>query len=128
MSLVAGRTDWERLVRDVSIVMPSRVWLTNLAATSTPATTTATAASGAAAAGSSSLRLEGVARSQPQVALVMARLGAVAGLGEPRLESSTNETIGTTAVTKFVITTPVDRRAQGRPTLTAVGGTTEATP
>ncbi len=30
VGLVAGRTNWERIVRDLSAVMPHQVWLTNL--------------------------------------------------------------------------------------------------
>lgn len=139
VGLVAGRTNWERIVRDLSAVMPHQVWLTNLkgetaivpagtapvTATATPALNDATVPQG--------VHLDGFAYTQKQVALLMARANTVAGLGEPRLTTSEVQEAGDRTVIHFVIDMPIDQRAQDRPTLTPVTGqptsaTTGATP
>lgn len=122
VSLAAGRTDWERLVRDVATVLPAGVWLTALEGTTDPAPAGDTAsAGGAAGGGASTLSIDGVARGgQARVASTMVRLGSVAGLGEPRLVSSESEGIGDRRVVRFSIETTVDRRAQSRATLMPV--------
>lgn len=130
--LVSGRTNWERLVRDLSAVMPAQIWLTNLkgetdivpagtataTATATPATNDATVPKG--------VHLDGFAYTQKQVALLMARVATVPGVGDPRLTSSEAQDRGDRTVIHFVIDMPIDQRAQDRPTLTPVP--TSATP
>ena len=134
--LVAGRTNWERIVRDLSAVMPHQVWLTNLkgetdiipanaataTATATPAANNTTVPKG--------VHLDGFAYTQKQVALLMARAGTVSGVGEPRLTSSEVQDRGDRTVIHFVIDMPIDQRAQDRPTLTPMptSATNGATP
>lgn len=129
VGLVTGRTDWERVIRDVATVTPPGVWLTDLTTTAGPANVAlegGTAAAGAtpgAGTGGASVKIEGVAPSQPRVGLVMARMGSVAGLGTPKLVSSGAEDIGERRMVRFVITATADRRAQGRATLEPVSDT-----
>lgn len=132
VGLVAGRVNWERLVRDLAAVMPRNVWLTNLRGETDPAPTTPTAATGAAPAVNDStapkgIHLDGFAYTQSQVALLMARAATVPGLGEPRLASSEVQDRGERSVIHFVIDIPIDQRAQDRPTLTPVSSSTGAT-
>ncbi|MGD9573199.1 MAG: PilN domain-containing protein [Thermoleophilia bacterium] len=127
VGLVAGRVNWERLVRDLSAVMPRDVWLTNLkgetdiasAAVPVAAATTPTLNDSSAPRG---IHLDGFAYTQSQVALLMARAAAVPGLGEPRLASSEVQARGDEEVIHFIIDIPIDQRAQDRPTLTPVNG------
>ena len=135
VGLVTGRTDWERVIRDIATVTPRGVWLTDLttAAGAVPAAdagsgATPAAGGGAGGAGVSGagvsgagVKIEGVAATQPQVALTMARVGSVAGLRTPRLVSSGAEDIGERRMIRFVIAASADRRAQGRATLEPVG-------
>jgi Tfp pilus assembly protein PilN len=132
VGLVAGRVNWERLVRDLSAVMPRNVWLTNLRGETDPAPTTPSAATGAAPAVNDStapkgIHLDGFAYTQSQVALLMARAATVPGLGEPRLASSETQDRGERSVIHFVIDIPIDQRAQDRPTLTPVSSSAGAT-
>jgi Tfp pilus assembly protein PilN len=92
--------------------------------TTTPAATPVATADDA----NSGLHLDGYAMNQRQIALLMVRLGAVAGLGEPKLSSSTAEALGGRRVVKFTVDVPVDQRAQDRPTLTAGIVPTSTTP
>jgi Tfp pilus assembly protein PilN len=115
-ALTSDRVDWERLIRNVATVLPPQVWLTGLKA-QTPAPTAA--APGAAPAASATdpsavaLHLDGMAFSQTQVALTMARLAAVPGLGQPTLTSTTAQVLGTRRVVSFSMDIPIDSRAQG---------------
>jgi Tfp pilus assembly protein PilN len=127
VSLVTGRTDWERLVCDVATVMPEGVWLTSL---STGSASTApppaggevpadTPAPGAAAA--PTLTLEGIGPDQRTAAATLARLGAVSGLSDPRLVSSAFQDINGDRMVAFSIEATVDQRAQGRSEMAPVG-------
>jgi Tfp pilus assembly protein PilN len=129
VGLVSGRVNWERLVRDLSAVLPRQVWLTNLKGETDPAPTTPGAATpGAPNLNNSTaprgIHLDGFAYTQEQVALLMARASTVPGLGEPRLATSEVQELGERTVIHFVIDIPIDQRAQDRPTLTPVSGAT----
>lgn len=124
VGLVTGRVNWERLIRDLSAVMPDDVWLTNLKG-QTDVATTPTAATAAApnvnvATVPQGIHLDGYAYTQDQVAQLMARVATVPGLGEPRLASSEVQAGDEKDVIHFVIDIPIDQRAQDRSTLTPV--------
>lgn len=80
--LAQARFDWERLVREVSLVLPRNTWLTQLDAAIDGSTLTAssTASVGGAAAtpapvnAGPSAKLAGCARRQPDVARLMVRI------------------------------------------------------
>ena len=126
VGLVSGRTNWERIIRDLSAVMPREVWLTNLKGeadaapagvtpvTATPQTDNAVVPRG--------IHLDGFAYNQTQVALLMARAATVPGLGEPRLASSEVQAGADRDLIHFIIDIPIDQRAQDRSTLTPVSG------
>ena len=69
-SLADSRFDWERVMRELSLVLPSDVWLTNLTGTASPAVTPDGASSIGlrAAISGPALELVGCARSQDAVA------------------------------------------------------------
>jgi Tfp pilus assembly protein PilN len=123
VGLAQGRVNWERVVRDLSAVMPRQVWLTNLRGEA-PADT-ATGAAPVANTGNTVLprgvHLDGFAYTQSQVALLMSRVSTVPGLGEARLATSETQDQGGRTVVHFVLDIPIDQRAQDRPTLTPVG-------
>lgn len=69
-SLADSRFDWERVMRELALVLPGNVWLTNLTATASPAVApegAATVSLRSSAAGPA-LELVGCARSQEAVA------------------------------------------------------------
>ena len=139
VGLTAARVNWERIVRDTATVMPRQTWLTSLKADS-PGLSTGPQASGSSGSSStpaaapspggssSGLHLTGFAYTHKQVALLMARLGTVSGLGEPKLTSSTVQPRGGRKVVQFQIDVPVDQRAQDRPTLIASAASSASTP
>jgi Tfp pilus assembly protein PilN len=124
IALATGRINWERLVRDTAQVLPEGTWLAQIngevaeaaAVGARPTTPTPTATP-------KGLHLEGFALTHTKVALLLTRLAAVPGLGEPRLASSEEIQRGGRTVVQFVIDAPVDQRAQDRPTLSVVGAT-----
>ena len=126
VGLVAGRVNWERIVRDLSAVMPRQVWLTNLKGETEPASATGVPTAAAPNLNNSTaprgVHLDGFAFTQNQVALLMARASTVPGLGEPRLATSEVQDRAGRTVIHFVIDIPIDQRAQDRSTLTPVNG------
>jgi Tfp pilus assembly protein PilN len=93
--LAEGRFDYERMVRELAHVLPQDVWLVNAAATSVAADTTATgtaATPGAATTpttGGPTLKLQGCARDQDQVAVTLVRLKELQGATDVQLDHST---------------------------------------
>ena len=130
--IARSRTDWDRVIRDIALVMPRQAWLTTLRA-ETPKTAAAPAVNGVAAGAvqipiPTGVHIEGYTYSHSQVAGVLARLSVVRGLSEPHLASSQPSVIGTRKVIKFTIDASVDQRAQDRPEFTTEtsSGTTPA--
>ncbi|MDX6554312.1 MAG: hypothetical protein QOD86_507 [Miltoncostaeaceae bacterium] len=125
IALASGRVNWERLIRDVSTVTPQDVWYVNVKAELDQS------AGGSVAVDPNAvpkgLHLDGYAPSHGQVAVTMARVSAVRGLGEPRLTSSLMEDLEGQDVVHFIIDVPVDQRAQDRPTLTPTSATADVT-
>ena len=89
-SLAQSRFDWERVMRELSLVLPERVWLTNLTGTVAPDVTVEKA--GAVALRSSvtgpALQLVGCARSQRDVARLIAALEDLDGVTRVTVEGS----------------------------------------
>jgi hypothetical protein len=130
VGLVTGRVNWERLIRDLSAVMPHEVWLTNLKGetdvATTPTATTVAAPNVNVGTAPRGIHLDGYAYTQDQVAQLMARASTVPGLGEPRLASSEVQVGDQKDVIHFVIDIPIDQRAQDRSTLTPVSDAASA--
>ena len=91
-SLADSRFDWERVMRELSLVLPSTVWLTDLTASATPS-----AASGAEGGSSSGLRgaiagpaleLNGCAVGQEAVAGFVTVLKDIDGVTRVGIQSS----------------------------------------
>lgn len=83
--LAQARLDWERLMRELSRVIPEDVFVNSLDATGVPAA----AQPGAEAAGGPGLKLGGCAPSHPDVATLMVRLRRLSGTKDVRLSDST---------------------------------------
>lgn len=114
--LAAGRTDWEKLVRRISTVLPKQVWLTTLRGEATPQA--APPAAGTETPGSTvqaptgGLHIEGMALTHQQVAMTLARIAAIPGVGEPRLSASERDAQASgRSLVRFTIDASVDTRA-----------------
>ena len=100
--LADRRFDWERLMRELALVLPAGTSLTDLTASTTPtADGTAPAPADPAAAGSApsgpTLALKGCAEEQPHVATLMVRLHRLYRASDVQLSESTEQDSGTSA-------------------------------
>lgn len=87
-SLAAVRFDWERLMRELALVLPDGMWLSGADVTTKPAqasTATTAAPTGPTAP---TATLNGCARRQPDVARFMVRLRQVHAVEDVQLEDS----------------------------------------
>lgn len=97
--LAQGRTDWERVMRELAHVLPSGVWIVNADASdsgadssdSSGASTTGTAATASTTTSSAApqITLKGCASSQPKVAEALVRLRELQGASDVSLDHST---------------------------------------
>jgi Tfp pilus assembly protein PilN len=113
---LSGRIAWDRVLRQVSLVLPEDVWLTNLAAVAPGGTTAAALGTG--------FTLTGATYSQNGVARFLSRLAVVPDLANVRLQSSQSQLLNQRELVQFTIL--ADVRAPGA--VAAVTPTVPATP
>lgn len=94
---LAGRIAWDRVLRQVSLVLPEDVWLTKLSA----ASPTQSAPTG------SGFTLTGATYSQNGVARFLSRLSVVPDLGNVRLQSSQSQLVNGRELVQFTILSDV---------------------
>lgn len=99
---LTSRVAWDRLLRQVSLVLPEDVWLTNLAA-STPSS------ADPAAAAASGFTLTGSTYSQNGVARFLSRLSVIPDLEHVRLQSSQSALVAERELVQFTILADVRR-------------------
>jgi Tfp pilus assembly protein PilN len=95
-SLADSRFDWERVMRELSLVLPGNVWLTNLSATAAPGVTVGGESSSGAASGASlrasaagpALEISGCAAGQDAVAGFVTALQDIDGVTRVGVQSS----------------------------------------
>src|SRR5687768_8644344 len=104
---LASRVAWDRLLRQVSLVLPEDVWLTNLVANAP----VADAAAGAATAAVAGLTLSGSTYSQNGVARFLSRLSVIPDIENVRLQSSQSALVSERELVQFTIL--ADVRAPG---------------
>lgn len=95
-AVLGSRAAWERILREVSSVLPQDAWLSSL---------------DAGGSAGSTLRLTGYATSQQAVALSLSRLALVSDLADVRLERSVRATVQGRSVVRFSIRAGVRRAA-----------------
>jgi len=95
-SLADSRFDWERVMRELSLVLPSNVWLVSLAATASPDVTVSGGGGGGSSSGAGlraqvpgpALELNGCAAGQEAVAGFVTALKDIDGVTRVGVESS----------------------------------------
>jgi Tfp pilus assembly protein PilN len=89
-SLANSRFDWERVVRELSLILPSDVWLTNLTGTAAPSVSVNSAASIALrdSVPGPALEILGCATGQDAVASFISELKQIDGVTRVAVESS----------------------------------------
>ena len=104
-SALTSRVPWDRVLRQVSLILPEDVWLTNLTASAPVASTTAPAET------ASGFTLTGSTYSQNGVARFLSRLSVLPDLKNVRLQSSQSSLVTTRELVQFTIL--ADVRAGG---------------
>jgi Tfp pilus assembly protein PilN len=103
---LSRRVAWDRIFRELSLVLPSDVWLATLSAKapvpSSVAAGPAPAAPGTAVA-ATQFTLDGYTYSHAAVARLLTRLAVVPDLVNVQLQQSTLTTVGSAQVVHFVI-------------------------
>jgi Tfp pilus assembly protein PilN len=117
---LTGRLAWDRVLRNLSSVLPRDVWLSNLKA-STPGSTTTSGATPSSSSSSASgatdqenFLVSGFAYSQDGVARLLARLEVVPDLSNVQLQKSETTDIGGRSIISFAIQADV-RESGGKP-------------
>jgi Tfp pilus assembly protein PilN len=109
---LTGRVAWDRVLRQVSLVLPEDVWLTSLSAKApVPVDPAAPAVDPSAAPAAAGFNLIGSTYSQDGVARFLSRLSVVPDLENVRLVSSQSESSGERTLVAFTIV--ADVRAPG---------------
>jgi Tfp pilus assembly protein PilN len=98
-SLAQSRFDWERVMRELSLVIPETVWFTNVTGTVAPEVTVPKAASVSlrASVPGPALSLIGCARTQQDVAALISAVGDIDGVTRVLVERSEKPTNDITA-------------------------------
>lgn len=105
---LAGRIGWDRVLRQISLVLPEDVWLTSLQGAAAAAD-----AAGATATGAPRLTLVGSTYSQEGVARLLARLEVVPALENVQLQGSTAVEDGNRRLVQFTIAADLRAAAGG---------------
>jgi Tfp pilus assembly protein PilN len=118
---LSGRVAWDRVLRQVSLVLPEDVWLTNLSAAAPGASPAGTAGTG--------FTLTGSTYSHSGVARFLSRLSVLPDLENVRLQSSQSQLLNERELVQFTIL--ADVRAPGAapaPAATTPAATTPPDP
>jgi Tfp pilus assembly protein PilN len=105
-SALSRRVAWDRIFRELSLVLPDDVWLATLSAKA-PVSSSVAAGPSAPAAGTSvaatQFTLDGYTYSHAAVARLLSRLGVVPDLVNVQLQQSILTTVGSENVVHFTI-------------------------
>jgi Tfp pilus assembly protein PilN len=106
---LSRRVAWDRVFRELSLVLPDDVWLSTLSAKAPTSSSvaTATAAPAGASVAATEFTLDGYTYSHAAVARLLSRLAVVPDLVNVQLQQSTLTKVGTAQVVHFVIAADV---------------------
>jgi Tfp pilus assembly protein PilN len=114
---LSRRVAWDRVFRELSLVLPNDVWLATIAAKA-PVPSSSAVVPPAAAAGATvaatGFTLDGFTYSHPAVARLLSRLAVIPDLVNVQLQQSTMQKVGTGTAVHFVIVADVRRPGGGQ--------------
>jgi Tfp pilus assembly protein PilN len=114
---LSRRVAWDRVFRELSLVLPDDVWLATIAAKA-PVPSSSAVAPPAGAAGATvaatGFTIDGFTYSHPAVARLLSRLAVVPDLVNVQLQQSTLQQVGTGTAVHFVIVADVRRPGGGQ--------------
>jgi Tfp pilus assembly protein PilN len=100
-SALGEQLAWDRVLREVSLVLPEDVWLSSLGAAEAPAAASSTDAP--AVAGGRTVTFNGFTYSQEGVARLLRRLTLVPHFGNVKLQQSSVTTVGSQQIYSFTV-------------------------
>jgi Tfp pilus assembly protein PilN len=106
---LSHRVAWDRVLRELSLVLPNDVWLTTVSAKA-PVSSSVAAAPAAPAAGTvaaTGLTLDGYTYSHAAVARLLSRLAVIPDIGNVQLQQSQLAKVGNQQVVHFTIAADV---------------------
>ena len=103
-SALSRRVSWDRVLREISLVLPEDIWLTSLSARS-PASPASAAPVAAKAPGAAptGLTVNGYTYTHEGVARLLSRLNVLPGLSNVQLQRSLLARVGTQSIVQFTI-------------------------
>ena len=113
---LSRRVAWDRVFRELSLVLPNDVWLATISAKAPVPSSTAIAPPAAAAGATTAatgFTIDGFTYSHPAVARLLSRLAVVPDLVNVQLQQSTLTKLGTANAVHFVIVADVRRPGGG---------------
>ena len=108
---LSKRVAWDRVLRNLSLVLPNDVWLSALSATSPASPASAVVPVPAAGATPTGFLLSGSTYSQRSVARLLSRLEVLPDLTNVQLQNSSQSQVGTQNIIQFVIAASVSATA-----------------
>jgi Tfp pilus assembly protein PilN len=114
---LSRRVAWDRVFRELSLVLPNDVWLATISAKAPVPSSTAIPAAPAAAGATvaaTGFTIDGYTYSHPAVARLLSRLAVVPDLVNVQLQQSTLTKLGTADAVHFVIVADVRRPGGGQ--------------
>jgi Tfp pilus assembly protein PilN len=106
------RVAWDRVFRELSLVLPDDVWLVTVSAKAPVPSSTAVAPAPAApgsTVAATQFTIDGFTYSHPAVARLLSRLSVVPDLVNVQLQQSTRTLVGTASAVHFIIVADVRR-------------------
>jgi Tfp pilus assembly protein PilN len=113
---LSRRVAWDRVFRELSLVLPNDVWLATITAKAPVSSATAVvppAPAAGSAVAASEFTLDGYTYSHPAVARLLSRLAVIPDLVNVQLQQSTLTTVGSAQEVHFVIVADVRRPGGG---------------
>ena len=110
---LSNRVVWDRIFRELSLVLPDDVWLVTLSAKAPVASSAAAPAATTAAMAATMFTLDGYTYSHAAVARLLTRLGVLPDLVNVQLQQSTLTKVGTAQVVHFVIAADIRKPGGG---------------
>ena len=105
---LSHRVAWDRVLRELSLVLPNDVWLTTVSAKAPVSSSVAAAAAApAGAVAATGLTLDGYTYSHAAVARLLSRLAVIPDVTNVQLQQSQLSKVGTAQVVHFTIAADV---------------------